>query len=127
MNPRALFCAVSLLAVARAAPLGQFDDHADVGAPKIAGAASYNPTTQDYTLTAGGANMWAARDEFHFVWKKLRGDFIVRTRVEFLAPGVNNHRKVGIVARPSLDADAPYADACEHGDRTLTSLQFRKT
>ena len=110
-----------------AAPLGQFDDHADVGAPKIAGSAAYNPVTQEYQLSAAGANMWAARDEYQFVWKKMTGDFIVRTRLEFLAPGLNNHRKVGLIARTGLDADAPYVDACEHGDRKLTSLQFRKT
>jgi hypothetical protein len=112
--------ALMSLSLAQAAPVGQFDDHGDVGAPKLAGAASYHAVAQEYTLTAGGANMWAARDEFQFVWKKLKGDFIVRTRVEFLAPGVNNHRKAGLIARSSLDADAP-------GDRKLTSLQFRKT
>ncbi len=108
-------------------PIGDFSDHADVGAPKIVGSASYNAAAQEYTLSAAGANMWATRDEFQFVWKQLKGDFIVRTRMEFLGPGVNNHRKVGIIARASLDADAPYADACEHGDRKLTSLQFRRT
>ena len=110
-----------------AEPLGQFEDHADVGAPKIAGSATYHPVTQEYLLSAAGANMWAARDEYQFAWKKMKGDFIVRTRIEFLAPGVNNHRKVGLIARTGLDADAPYVDACEHGDRKLTSLQFRKT
>ncbi len=115
------------LAFAQAHALGQFANHADVGEPKITGTTSYNPLTQEYLLSAAGANMWSTRDEYQFVWKKLTGDFIVRTRIEFLAPGVNNHRKVGIIARLGLDADAPYVDACEHGDRKLTSLQFRKT
>ncbi len=110
-----------------AAPVGQFEDHADVGAPKIAGSAAYDEARQEYLFSAGGANIWGTRDEFQFAWKKLTGDFIVRTRVEFLGPGVIAHRKVGIMVRPTLDADAPYADACEHGEHKLTSLQFRRT
>ena len=113
-------------AFAEGNPVGQFDDHADVGAPRIAGSVSYNAAAQEYTFSAAGTNMWANRDEFHFAWKKLKGDFIVRTRVEFLGPGVIAHRKVGIMARPNLEADAPYADCAEHGDRQLTSLQFRR-
>ena len=108
-------------------PVGAFEAHADIGAPKIAGSASYDEARQEYLFTAGGTNMWATRDEFQFAWKKLNGDFIVRTRVEFLGPGVIAHRKVGIMVRPNLDADAPYADACEHGEHKLTSLQFRGT
>src|SRR2546430_15832750 len=88
---------------------------------------SYDAARQEYLFSAGGTNMWSTRDEFHFAWKKLNGDFIVRTRVEFLGPGVVAHRKVGIMVRPTLDADAPYADACEHGEHKLTSLQFRRT
>ncbi len=110
-----------------ASPVGAFDDHADVGNPQLAGAASYDEVRQEYLLSAGGANIWAKRDEFQFAWKKLNGDFIIRTRVEFLGPGVIAHRKVGIMVRPNLDDDAPYADACEHGEHKLTSLQFRRT
>ena len=48
--------------------------------------------------------MWAQRDEFHFAWKRLRGDFILQARVELLGPGVDPHRKLGLIARSSLDA-----------------------
>ena len=96
-----------------------------MGAPKIAGSAVYNPLTQEYTLSAAGTNMWAARDEFHFVWKRMTGDFILQARVELLGKGVDPHRKLGLIVRSGLDADAPYADAAVHGDG-LTSLQFRK-
>src|ERR1043165_7050703 len=52
--------------------LGQFEGRGDVGAPQIAGASAYNPLSQDYALSAAGVNMWAQRDEFHFVWKRLK-------------------------------------------------------
>ena len=106
--------------------LGAFDGHGDVGSPRVAGSATYNAVSQDYTLAAGGVNMWARRDEFHFVWKRLRGDFILQARLELLGQGADPHRKLGLIARSSLDEDAAYADAAVHGDG-LTSLQFRRT
>ena len=69
--------------------------------------------------------MWFTNDQCHFVWKKLKGDFILRTRVEFIGKGVVEHRKIGWMVRPNLDADAPYVDCAEHGNG-LTSIQFRR-
>jgi len=106
--------------------LGDFDGHADVGEPKIAGSAAYNPLSQDYALSAAGANMWAQRDEFHFLWKRLAGDFILQANVQLIGDGVEAHRKAGLIIRSTLDADAPYVDAVVHGEG-LTSLQFRRT
>src|SRR6187402_3116782 len=119
-------CASIVGISAQSSPVGDFDAHGDIGAPKIAGSAAYNPVSQDYVLTAGGTNMWAERDEFHFVWKRMTGDFILQTRVELIGKGVDPHRKAGLIVRAGLDADAPYADAVVHGDG-LTSLQFRRT
>src|SRR5215207_10883539 len=99
-----LIGAASIAAIsAQAVPLGDFDAHGDIGAPKIAGSAAYNPVSQDYTLTAAGTNMWAQRDEFHFVWKKMGGDFILQTRVELIGKGVDPHRKAGLIVRVSQD------------------------
>jgi TolB protein len=117
---------VALSGHAQESALGAFEGHADIGSPKITGSASYDPARQEYTLTAGGSNVWHNRDEFHFAWKKLKGDFIVRANVEFTGPGATPHRKLGWMVRPNLDDDAPYADCAEHGDG-LTSLQVRRT
>ena len=106
--------------------IGDFDGHGDIGSPKLTGTAAYNPVSQDYVLTAGGTNMWAQRDEFHFVWKRMTGDFILQTRVELIGKGVEPHRKAGLIIRAGHDGDAPYADGVIHGDG-LTSLQFRRT
>ena len=129
-RPEISFLVVALALQATAAlaaggPLGQFHDHGDVGAPKLAGSAVYNGFTQEYTLAAAGVNLWGPRDEFHFVWTRLTGDFILQTRVELLGQGVEPHRKLGLMVRSRLDADSPYADAVAHGDG-LTSLQFRR-
>jgi Tol biopolymer transport system component len=106
--------------------LGQFEDHGDVGAPKLAGSSSYNGFSQEYRLSAAGTNLWGPRDEMRFVWRRLTGDFILQTRVELLGQGVDPHRKLGLMVRATLEADSPYADAVAHGDG-LMSLQFRRT
>ncbi len=97
----------------------------DVGCPKRPGSTRYDAAAQEYTLTGSGVNMWGPRDEFQFAWKKLTGDFILQARVAFVGKGTDPHRKLGLIVRRSLDADAPYADAALHGDG-LTSLQYRK-
>jgi Tol biopolymer transport system component len=133
VRPRAPGLVVALAlafpGAAAAAPdgrLGEFEGHGDVGAPRIAGSATYNGFAQEYALAAAGVNLWGSRDEFQFVWKRLTGDFILQARVELLGPGVDPHRKLGLMVRRTLEADSPYADAVAHGDG-LTSLQFRRT
>ena len=107
-----------------AAGVGHFEASADIGAPAISGSTTYDAATQTYTLSAGGANMWAARDEFQFAWRRMSGDFVMRAHVRFLGEGTDPHRKIGIIVRKGLEADSPYVDAVRHGDG-LTSLQRR--
>jgi Tol biopolymer transport system component len=107
-------------------PVGLFDHHQDVGNPKLKGAAVYNRDDQTYLLSGAGKNMWANADQFHFVWKKIKGDFIIKATAKFIGKGSDGHRKIGIIARDKLTADSRYADASLHGGLPLlTSLQFR--
>jgi hypothetical protein len=122
----ALLCSPTLPAFPQDNPLGEFAGHSDVGSPKLPGSAGYDAARQEYTLTGAGSNMWVGRDEFQFVWKKMKGDFLLRTRAEFIGQGAVEHRKIGWMVRPSLEADAPYADCARHGVN-LTSLQFRRS
>ncbi len=117
---------LTTLASPNGGPLGDFEGHADVGSPKIAGYATFNAASQAYTLSAGGVNIWGKRDEFQYAYRRMRGDFIVQARIEFVGKGVDPHRKAGIMVRKSLaDHDSPYVDGVIHGDG-LTSLQYRK-
>src|ERR1051326_3291531 len=106
--------------------LGQFNGQTDIGSPKLSGSATYDSAAQEYTLTGAGTNMWFGADQFHFVWKKMKGDFILRCRTEFLGKGAIAHRKIGWMVRPNLEPDDPYADTAQHGDG-LCSLQYRRT
>lgn len=108
------------------APIGQFTMHTDVGPPALKGSAVYDAMGQHYTVRGAGTNMWFGEDEFHFVWKQLQGDFIVRARARFPDPGVDPHRKLGWMARTTLETGSPHINAVVHGDG-LTSLQFRRT
>jgi len=119
----------AIQAIAR--PLGVFTDHADVGAPALAGDATYNAASQEYVFTAGGVNMWGSSDQFHYAWQKIKGDFILQARIEFLGSG-EPHRKAGWIVRKSLDASSPYVDATVHADALAhgdgnTRLQYRRT
>ena len=107
------------------AGLGDFQDHTDIGAPKLAGRATWNAVSQEYRLTAAGVNLWGKRDELHYAWRRLTGDFILQVRVELVGQGADPRRLAGLLVRGSLDEDAPYADAVVHGDG-LTSLQYRR-
>lgn len=106
-------------------PIGQFDGQTDVGRVKRPGSATYNTDRQEYTIEGSGTNIWATHDEFHFVWKRMKGDFILRTNGHLLGKGVDPHRKLGWMVRTALDSSAAHVDAAVHGDG-LTSLQYRR-
>ncbi len=104
--------------------LGQFDGQTDIGAVKHSGSVQYNPEDQTYTIEGSGTNMWFGHDEFHFLWKRLSGDFILRARVRFIGEGVELHRKIGWIVRNSLSDSSVHVNASLHGDG-LMSLQYR--
>ena len=106
--------------------IGIFDGNSDVGIGVKPGTATYIPQSQQYVISGAGYNVWGDHDEFQFVWKKMKGDFILHTRAEFLGDWVGIHKKVGWMVRKSLDGNAAHVNAVEHGDG-LTSLQFRRT
>ncbi|HEV8081662.1 MAG TPA: biopolymer transporter TolR [Chitinophagaceae bacterium] len=105
--------------------IGIFDGHGDVGTNVKKGLATYIPSTGQYVISGAGYNIWGDHDEFQFLWKKMKGDFILYTKAEFLGSWVDYHRKVGWMVRKTLDGKSPHVNAVEHGDG-LTSLQFRR-
>ena len=106
--------------------LGVFDGHGDVGRTRNPGSVVYDAVHEVYTIAGSGANMWADRDDFHFLWKRLRGNFILTARAQFGGAGVEPHRKLGWTVRSTLATGAPHVTAAVHGDG-LAALQFRRT
>ena len=105
-------------------PLGIFESQQDVGVNSMPGASAYDAAAGEYRVTGGGANIWAATDAFHFVWKRVTGDFDFTADVQFVGKGAVAHRKGVLMVRQDLTPDSAYADVALHGDG-LTSLQFR--
>lgn len=106
--------------------LGQFSGQSDVGIVRPAGTCTYDSAQQSYTIASAGQNVWGDHDDFHFVWKRITGNFIVTTQAALLGDGGNPHRKMGWMARTSLDSSAPNICTGIHGDGLLT-LQYRET
>jgi TolB protein len=121
-----LFVVSGLTGFSQSSAIGIFEGHNDVGAVLHPGTAAFNPENQQYTITGSGYNIWFDHDEFSFLWKQMKGDFILYTRAGFVGQGVDPHRKVGWMVRPSLEGNAPHVNAVVHGDG-LTSLQYRKS
>jgi hypothetical protein len=68
--------------------------------------------------------MWAGRDDFYFVWRKVTGDVAITANLKIVTGGVA-HRKAGLIIRKDLEPGSVYADAVVHGDG-VTALQWRE-
>ncbi|HET9825866.1 MAG TPA: biopolymer transporter TolR, partial [Chitinophagaceae bacterium] len=119
-------CCLGVGLIAFSQSVGIFDAHSDVGAVLHKGSAVYDATTGYYRLTGSGGNIWFTHDEFQFVWKKMKGDFILYARGTLIGPGTEPHRKFGCMIRSGLDSTSPMVCAALHGNG-LTSLQYRRS
>jgi Tol biopolymer transport system component len=107
-------------------PIGIFENSMDIGSPKLAGSASFDEANQTYNISGAGSNIWFNRDEFRFVYKKIKGDFILTADFAFTGDtvGAVGHRKIGWMIRESTDEGAASANSCIHIDG-LVVLQWR--
>ncbi len=119
-----LFAGLALAALGQDSALGIFEGASDIGAPSHKGAVKYDAAAKTYRVTGGGANMWAGRDDFFFVYRKMTGDVAISATVKILDGG-NAHRKAALMIRKDLEAGSVYADAVVHGSG-LTALQWRE-
>jgi len=108
----------------KAAAVGLFESHGDVGTVLHAGSVEYDSARRSYTIAGSGENMWSTSDAFQFVWKKMSGDVSLTADISFLTKTGNEHKKAVLMLRQSLDGDSVYADVALHASG-LTSLQFR--
>jgi regulation of enolase protein 1 (concanavalin A-like superfamily) len=71
----------------------------DIGARTKAGSATL--INDELEIAAGGADIWGKHDEFHFSYKKLKGDFDLSVQIKNLS-AAHKYTKAGIMARTSL-------------------------
>ncbi len=105
-------------------PVGIFTNQGAVGDATPGSKAEFDPATQQYRITAGGANVWDTTDAFYFIWSRMSGDFVLTADVTWQGVSPTEHRKAMLMVREGLASGAAYADAVSHGNG-LTSLQFR--
>lgn len=106
-------------------PVGIFNNHADIGKPKLSGSSTFNIGDQSYNLKGSGYNIWFNRDEFQYAFNKIKGDFILTGNFKMLGTGVEAHRKIGWMVRASESEDAAHMTATVHGDG-MVAMQWRR-
>lgn len=79
----------------------------DVGAPRLAGSASY--ASGVFTVNGAGDDIWGEADQFHFVHQTLTGDGEITARVTAQETGTDGWAKSGVMIKDSTVAGSPYA------------------
>jgi hypothetical protein len=114
----------AVAALPQTKPIGIFTNEGSVGQTPPGVKAVFTPSTGEYRITGGGANVWGAEDAFYFVWTMAPGDLTLTADVQWVGSSSAEHRKAMLMVRQNLDPGSAYADAVSHGNG-LTSLQFR--
>jgi TolB protein len=114
---------INCVCLAQSPTIGLFTSSIDIGSVKIKGSATYQ--NQLYTIKGSGENIWAKKDEFHYLHRNILGNFLVSSKLVFSNIGKDPHRKSGWMIRTSTDTTAPFVALTVHADG-LTSFQYRK-
>src|ERR1044072_968960 len=81
------------------AKIGMFDADQDIGDTATKGSVAFDAATGSYSVTASGANIWADKDAFHYVWTRRSGDLHIGADFAWVGTGVDPHRKGGLMIR----------------------------
>jgi regulation of enolase protein 1 (concanavalin A-like superfamily) len=107
LQTTALFSQVTVRPLApQAVPAPQ--QTADIGAPAIAGSATYSAGS--YTIKAAGADIWGTADQFRYVYQPMTGDVDIKVRVASITMA-HAWSKVGVMVREDLTAGSRHATA----------------
>jgi len=96
-------------------PIGIFEGQSDIGGPLLAGSASYDTSTRQYTIRSAGYNIWYTRDEFRYLWRKMSGDVSLAADIKYPGQDGFGDRKAVLVIRQDLDDDSKEAITALHG------------
>lgn len=107
--------------------VGLFDGHMDIGSVAAAGDALYKTSTSEYEVTGSGADIWGTADAFHFLFKEVYGDFVLKATL-FVDPfeSMSDWVKGGLMARDTLEPGAVFYDAILNTSLQATT-QWRLT
>lgn len=85
----------------------------DVGGPRRAG--ETRRLSADVEIVAGGEDIWGVRDQFHFAFLRVAGDFELSVRLDSLSMA-DAYTKAGLMMRTSLAPGAVHAFLLAFGD-----------
>jgi nicotinate dehydrogenase subunit B len=85
----------------------------DIGSPRLPGATKQIGTAVE--MVAGGEDIWGTRDEFHFAYTQVAGDFALSIRLESLTMA-DVYTKAGVMLRASLASGAEHVMLLVFGD-----------
>lgn len=80
----------------------------DIGSPAMPGSAVYDPATNQYVLSGGGAGIGAAADQLNFASRSMTGDGSILARLDELVAS-DPLAQAGIMVRDSNAAGAAFA------------------
>jgi hypothetical protein len=96
-------------------PIGIFQGQSDIGSALVAGSATYDAATKQYTIQSAGYNIWYTRDEFRFLYKKMSGNISLAADIAYPDPnGFHDHKAV-LVIRQDLDDGSREVMVALHG------------
>jgi Tol biopolymer transport system component len=131
MNPNkstffVLFLAFFILHSVKSQSLGAFHSSVDIGTPKFAGNSYYDVEKQVYRIKGAGSQIGMNKDEFHFLCRNMKGDFMVTANFAFDdVTGRNSQSTLGWMVRESLATDAVHFTAAMQRDG-LTMATWRE-
>ena len=86
---------------------------ASIGAPLVEGSQKYENGT--FTVTSAGYNVWYTRDEFRYLYRRMKGDVSLSADIAFPDPNGYGDRKAVLVIRQDLDDDSRQVVVALHG------------
>lgn len=112
----------------KAASLGIFQGHQDIGSPGASG--NVKVDGDSYQVIGSGHDIWDSADDFHFLWLRVSGDFSMSVDDPYVGayganPSANDWMKMGIMARQELTAPSAYVYGCLRASDQALQLQWR--
>lgn len=112
-------------AIAQHKNLGIFSFAADIGNLSRKGNADYNQEEQYYLISAGSAEHKKNRDDVHFLYKKIEGDFILTADFSIDPNNASTENEFGWMVRTSLAPDSKQFSVCRN-DKGIMYMKWRK-
>ena len=81
----------------------------NIGNPGIAGSATYNPTTGNWTVNGGGGDIWNSSDQFNFASESFSGSGTIIAQVNSQTD-TSIWAKAGVMFRNDNTAGSAFAD-----------------